>query len=421
MGRRGPGQGTMWTSGTSTWIRWVQDGKRKTRRFPGTDRTTRDTAKRVLAKIARDLAAGVYVDVDPSPPPSPVAPTLGELGKEWMAEREATNRAQPTKQRAWRTGRNAWNRHVVPALGALPVDKIDQAAVHDFALAKVTEGLNPATVGGLVQLLSAFYKYAIRKKATTVNPARDRDDETKAITKPTHDPRSTPFLEDQADIARLYRALPAPYSVIYAVSALAGLRPGEVYALEWTDVDLDRRIIKVERQVRHGRVGVPKGGRPRDVPIIAALGKILAEWRLKTGGAGLVFKPNTNRKTKQHVKGATVLEKLRAALEACGLPETLTLYEVGRHTFASQFILNGGSMAILSAILGHSSVTITERNYVHHRPDRFAPDQLLKLTVDMDAPAGQVVDIGTARAARRSHTGATTEDVSPAAGGSTRT
>ena len=51
-------------------------------------------------------------------------------------------------------------------------------------------------------------------------------------------------------------------------SALIGFRPGEALALRWEDIDLGARTITVERQVRHGREGIPKSGEGRKVDIV---------------------------------------------------------------------------------------------------------------------------------------------------------
>jgi len=63
---------------------------------------------------------------------------------------------------------------------------------------------------------------------------------------------------------------------------------------------------------------------------------------------------------------------LRATLRRLGLERPgLGWYEATRHTFASQWVLGGGSIEILKEILGHHSVVVTER-YTHLRPDLFA-------------------------------------------------
>ena len=59
----------------------------------------------------------------------------------------------------------------------------------------------------------------------------------------------------------------------------AGLRCGEIMALEWTDVDLNKRQLCVARSEWKGHVTVPKGGRLRYVPLTKRLTEALKEAR----------------------------------------------------------------------------------------------------------------------------------------------
>jgi integrase len=201
----------------------------------------------------------------------------------------------------------------------------------------------------------------------------------------------------QSDIARIYSKLEQPFAAIFAVGARAGLRPGEILSLEWGEVDLGARRLLVQRQVRHGRVGPTKSGKPRVVPIIEPLAKILAEWKLATGGEGALFKPlNPWRHRSKFIKDASVREAIRGALKKCGLPEAWTWYTVSRHTYASQHVMGGGSLATRREILGHSSVTVTER-YAHLNPGLFKAEDLLKLSVTMSREDGELIDLADHR------------------------
>ena len=51
----------------------------------------------------------------------------------------------------------------------------------------------------------------------------------------------------------------------------AGLRLGEIIALEWRDIDLAARRLTVERSDWQGHVTVPKGGRSRQLPLTERL------------------------------------------------------------------------------------------------------------------------------------------------------
>jgi hypothetical protein len=101
-----------------------------------------------------------------------------------------------------------------------------------------------------------------------------------------------------------------------------------------------------------------------------------------------------------HISRDMLWDELRAALKRLGFPEpawtpgtpqTLTWYCATRHTFASHWVLAGRSLATLARILGHASVTITERHYVHLRPDSYAEADLTGFALDLARPTGAVV------------------------------
>src|SRR6266511_2276366 len=58
-----------------------------------------------------------------------------------------------------------------------------------------------------------------------------------------------------------------------------GLQCGEMIALEWRDVDLDKRQICVQRSDWNGQVTTPKGGRLRYVPLTIRLAAAFRDHR----------------------------------------------------------------------------------------------------------------------------------------------
>jgi integrase len=127
----------------------------------------------------------------------------------------------------------------------------------------------------------------------------------------------------------------------------------------------------------------------RIVPIMNPLVPILSAWRLKTGGVGLLFRPKYPArgggpgKPSQFIRLHTLHARLRAALTKCKLPR-VSWYQATRHTFASLWVLGGGSIEKLSAIRGHSSVLVTQR-YAHLRPELFTERDFGHMDVDLTA------------------------------------
>ncbi len=114
---------------------------------------------------------------------------------------------------------------------------------------------------------------------------------------------------------------------------------------------------------------------------------VLAEWREHCPvGATLVF-PSIGH-TGYFVNEDTFRNALRVALRAARLPESLTVYETTRHTFGAQWVINGGSLHKLAAVLGHSSTEVTQR-YGHLVPGEYT--QAERALVDLDLRPARVL------------------------------
>ena len=121
-------------------------------------------------------------------------------------------------------------------------------------------------------------------------------------------------------------------------------------------------IILVRRQLRQGKLGIPKSGKEREVPIVPGLAAVLKAWRKKKRKAELVAPSlrESNIGRAKSLNWRTIKNAMRNALKKCGL-KPMTFYQAGRHTFASQWVLSGNSIYRLKEIMGHSSVQVIER------------------------------------------------------------
>jgi len=368
--KRAFGRGSVYQRGGGGWrIRWREGGRRRyASGFP-----TRELAEQVLSKVLADVAAGRA-----GLPPDPKAvPTLAELAQDWLTRRRTTHRSA-------RDDEGRWNLHLKPRLGHLRPDDVDAALIRSVIETKLTAGLSSSTVRLIVRLCSTFFSDLVERQLATKNPAKALPRSTRRLIRPAHDPRTTPFLEQRADIRRVFLALPDPINLAFAIGALAGLRTGEVLALRWEHVDLEHRRIHVRQSIG----GPLKDEDSRIVPVQDSLHPLLLTWQLRSGGVGLVVPPMRGG-TRKHCDEHTVGKKLRAALASLELPR-ITWYQATRHTFASQWVLGGGTIEQLRELLGHSTVLVTER-YAHLRPDSFGPRERGRVSVDLSLPTGRVI------------------------------
>ena len=342
------------------------------------ERQLRKLASQTIARIELDIAAGKAGFEDTSMPKE-TDRLFSDVGLPWAKKRRKTHRSGKDSE-------GIMKNHLIPHFGQLRLCSISTKQVKSFIDDK--RGiLKRQTIINCLNLLSRFFNDLIEDEQELVNPVARLDRATRRAIGPKYDPRTTPFLKRKEDIRHIYVALPRQTRAMFAVGAFAGLRTGEILALEWGDVDLKRRVIKVERQA----TGQLKDHETRFVPINDTLLPVMREWKLASPPDPQCFRPlvlsRGGRKGRpaRYVRPHTIHGHLRKALKACKLPEELTWYQCTRHTFASQWVTDGGSIEKLRMILGHASVVTTER-YAHLAPDAFNERDYSTATVDLTEP-----------------------------------
>jgi integrase len=144
-------------------------------------------------------------------------------------------------------------------------------------------------------------------------------------------------------------------------AVLTGMRIGEIVALEWNDVDFERKIIVVRRS--YG--GRTKSGKVRYVPINSKLLSIL-EACSKNRKSDLVFPDKDG-----NMRSIDFRTEMKRAAKKAGI-RRIRMHDL-RHTFASNYVIKGGNILSLQKILGHSTINMTLR-YAHLAPDFMARD-----------------------------------------------
>lgn len=139
----------------------------------------------------------------------------------------------------------------------------------------------------------------------------------------------------------------------------AGLRCGEITALEWGDVDLEKRQLCIQRSQWKGHVTMPKSGRLRYVPMT-----------IRLAGALRAHRHLRNRRVLCQADGEPFTPKIvadvvrRASRAAKVQPEGV---HVLRHTFCSHLAMRGAPARAIQELAGHQDLGTTQR-YMHLSP-----------------------------------------------------
>lgn len=154
------------------------------------------------------------------------------------------------------------------------------------------------------------------------------------------------------------------------IALLTGMRIGEVLGLKWKDIDFDRKIVNVERNVtisydpelktQRYLLGAPKTAKGfRTIPLLPTLKNALKIISGKMPSDELFVVGNSN-KPKSHSYVRDCFDRL---LKRNNLPD-INFHGL-RHTFATLLVESGGDIKTISDILGHANVATTLNLYVH--------------------------------------------------------
>ena len=221
------------------------------------------------------------------------------------------------------------------------------------------KGLSKKTQARMLSAVRSLFRYACREGLLAANPAQ-------AVRTPKV-PKTLPRHLRPGEVETLVEAPAGDEALTLRDRALlellyaSGLRVSELVGLDWTDVDLSSRVVRV----------LGKGRKERMVPFGRKAEEALRAWRAVWAGlrkeeddAEPVFlNASGTRLTDRSVR--RVIDKwVAGAGVAQGVhPHTL------RHTFATHLLENGADLRAIQELLGHSSLSTTQK-YTHLEVER---------------------------------------------------
>lgn len=134
-----------------------------------------------------------------------------------------------------------------------------------------------------------------------------------------------------------------------------GCRPGEMARATWMDVDWELAMVVLPEHKSK-----KKTRKPRAIPLSGRCLKMLHWMRRCATGDGVIF--TTRRGTAW--TGESIYARMENLKRRLELPKDCVLYGT-RHAFGTNGVLRGANLTLLSKAMGHSSISITCRYYVH--------------------------------------------------------
>ena len=325
--------------------------------------------------------------------PEPVvAPpiTLNEYADKWLA-----NVANSIERRTHQSYTGMLKNHIRPALGELALTAITRGQVKDLLAKKRASGLAKDSVRLIRATISAIYADAQDAELVSANPAartgRARGRKSPDTVTSTERRQKVKAMTVDQLATFLKAGEKNLHGLLYLFLADTGARPGEGFALRWTDLDLPSRQVTIERAVeRGGKIKTTKTGESRVVDLTPRLAGALDRYQTEVEAKALA----TGRDVPELVfpsEAGTPLDDVNVGRRfrevVKGLPK-FSLYSL-RHTYASHHLAANTPLLYVSNQLGHTKPMTTLTFYAHFLPrgDRALADQLEAVRSAVQTPA----------------------------------
>jgi integrase len=370
--RRGKGSGSIIPRGNGfSAVYRVHQPDGKVKQVWRSGFATRAAAQQHLNEILHSIDNGTYT------PPSTL--TFGEYLDQWLLGLEP--RVRPSTLASYRTNVRA---HISPALGGTKLQALTTASLRTFYAGLRDRGLAPKTCQNVHVIIHAALSDALVDGLVRGNVAAVKRTRPPSAIDP---PEMQTWDEGQLR-AFLQHVHGDRLEAAWTLAATTGMRRGEILGLRWSDLDLEaatasirQTLVTVDYTPTFSDPKTKAGGRmiSLDLELVAALkahrtDHLQERMRFGPGYAdtGLVF----TREDGSLIHPESFSDKFQAHAKAAGLPR-IRFHDV-RHSYATAWLRNGGSVEVLSKRLGHANVAITQDRYIHVSPkmDREGADSV---------------------------------------------
>lgn len=327
-----------------------------------TGKTQKEVAQKLKAATA-SIDAGTYFE--------PEKITVGDWIDTWQDEYLGN-----TKPHTRKSYEGVAKNHIKPAIGAIKLAALTPVQIQKLinnikSTKKGQTTVSPKTVKNVHGVLHSALEQAVQCGYIRTNPA-DRAILPKRVKAEIH------ILEDDMVPQFLKRIEGHKYEYLYQLDLFTGLRESELLGLQWEDIDLDKKVLTVRRQLQylggsHGgyQYATPKNNKPRLVMIpdraVNALRKQRAKQNADRLAAGPLWENSDNLvftdELGHHIKHDVIYRNLKRIFTAMGAPN-LRFHDL-RHSYAVMSLQSGCDIKTVQENLGHYAAAFTLDTYGH--------------------------------------------------------
>lgn len=346
-------QGNLYKRGNSWYVAITINGE-VIRRSAGPDRAI---AEVILAELRKQAAIAKAVGQG--------WPGLEELKQNMTKAKitfaEVAEDYFEREKAAWKkstvyTYRDILNVHLIPWFGKKRVREITRSDVVEFRNSLIDK-VSATRINRIMTMLRSLLSICVTDEIIDKNPA----DGIKKLQQKKPDVDPLPLHELNLALANI----DPHFRPLFTCLAWTGARPNEMIALRWTDIDFDRKEIKISKGRVRGVEALPKtASSQRIIPMLPPVEQALEELRQRhlTSISGHIFVTKAGNPINKHLD-----EIWARGLKKAGLRHRPS-YQL-RHTFASICIQQGIAPGWVAMVLGHSSMEMTFTRYARYIPE----------------------------------------------------
>ncbi len=315
--------------------------------------------------------------------------TMAGFIAEWLESEVKSNNRPATYRLREGTCRN----HIVPYLGMMRLAHVEDNHVRGLLQVLQGKSIGARTRQVVHATLHCVFEVAVRDKLLATNPMS-------TVEKPkTRRKEKVIFTEEEA---RLFIAAARgdQYEALYILALMSGMREGELFALEWSNIDLQEQVVRVRAnlaqdlkyQLVREETKTASSWRVVDLPKIAV--EALRDHKKRIRGfEGLVFRDSADGPLRKsnflRRQYHPLLERWRVCTDcdhlwlrdranaicpACSSAESKprlphVTFHTLRHVVNSILLARGVNVRLLADRLGHSTTRTTLEHYSHVLPD----------------------------------------------------
>jgi len=318
---------------------------------------TKREAEKALAILLNDLANGTYIE-----------PSIMPF-KDYLIDWFQTKRRQIGIQTA-KTYQSYITYHIIPSLGKYPLSKLTTIIIQKFINSLVDKELSSATIKKIYHILNNSIQKAVNLELIPKNVA--------SHVELPHVTRNEINVWDIEEIKSFLKvAKESRYYIAFHLAITTGMRQGELLALRWKDIDLQRGTIHIRQTLSHdGKeflTGAKTASSIRSITLLP--GTITALKKHKTTMMREKLKAGTDYVDHDLVvctcRGTALsprnlLRTFKNLIQKANVPG-IRFHDL-RHTHATSLLLEGINPKVVAERLGHSKVSVTLDTYSHVLP-----------------------------------------------------